>query len=248
MEQSFTTETLSELFGYPFKDPKWVSKILIGSFLMFFGFLILPIFFIYGYFFEILKGAVAGAEPTLPEWDQWERKFIGGAKLFAAIFIYLLPFIVLIILAYVLIFAGSFGAEFATYSGDPNSFLWPIAALFGSFAGIVLFAISMLLGIAAGLVLPVVMGHVVAKDEFMAAFRVGEWWKIFRANTSGFLISYLIVIGSILLMNFATQILNMTVILCCLTPFISGAFSFYLMTVANVLFGQAYRIGVQNLS
>ncbi len=248
MTQSFTTETLRTLFGFPFKDAKWVSKILIGSLFMLFGFLILPIFFIYGYFIEILRNAIKDHEPVLPEWDQLEKKFIDGAKLFLVAFIYMIPYILLFILAYALILAGSFSTELVDYSRAADSIPWFFISLFGSFGGLLLFGVSTLISLVLGALLPVALAHTVATDDLMAGFRVSEWWKIFRANTSGFLISYVIVIGCLFLINTALQVLNMTIVLCCLTPFLSIALTFYLMVVANVLFGQAYHTAVQNLS
>ena len=247
MAQSFTTENLRDLFSYPFKDPKWVSKLVIGGLISLFTFLIIPVFFLYGYFARILRNAIKGDEPSLPEWDEWEKMFTDGGKLFLAVFIYMLPMAIIMIIAYVFIFAGSFSTEFAEYARDPDSLLWPITYLLGSFGGTFLFGIAMLIALITGAFTPVIMGHVVAKDDFMAAFQVGEWWQIFRANTSGFLISYLILLAALFLANVAMQLLGMTIILCCVTPFLSLGLTFYIMTVGNVLFGQAYRIGVQNL-
>jgi hypothetical protein len=248
MKQSFTTETLSTLFSFPFKDARWVPKILIGSLFLLFSFLILPIFFIYGYFFEILRNAIEDRDPVLPEWDQFEKKFVDGAKLFLVTFIYTLPYILLFLLAFMLISAGSFSTELVGSDIGAGSIPWFFVSLFGSFGGLFIFGVSMLIGLVLGALLPVALAHMVAKDDLMAGFHVSEWWKIFRANTSGFLISYLIVMACLLLINTATQILNMTIVLCCLTPFISIALTFYLMVVANVIFGQAYRAAVENLS
>ena len=117
--------------------------------------------------------------------------------------------------------------------------------MFGTFTWIVLFGLGLFLGLIMGLFTPAILCHVVAKDDFSAAFQVREWWRIFRANLWGFTISYLVLLGLFFVLNFVYQILAMTIVLCCLAPFILLPGSLYIMTTTSVLFGLAYRDGVQ---
>jgi hypothetical protein len=97
-------------------------------------------------------------------------------------------------------------------------------------------------------ILPVAAGHMIATHDFGAAFRVREWWPIFKANLAGFLIAYALLFGVAMALNLAMQVLYFTIILCCLVPFIMVGATMYLIVIGSVLFGQAYRIGVENLA
>ena len=104
-----------------------------------------------------------------------------------------------------------------------------------------------ILAMAVGLVMPAVIGHIVATDEFGAAFRVREWWPIFRANLAGFLIAYVIVMVASIVLSSVLMVIYVTVILCCLIPIIMGPVTMYLLAIYGAVFGQAYRDGVQKL-
>ena len=105
MSTSLTSTNLREVLSYPFKDPKWVEKFLIGSLLSLGSFFVLPLFLIYGYLAEILRNALKGKELSLPEWDEWEKKFIEGAKLFAVGLIYMAPLMIFFVFIYIFLFA-----------------------------------------------------------------------------------------------------------------------------------------------
>ena len=110
------------------------------------------------------------------------------------------------------------------------------------------FGLAMVVGLVTGFVTPVAMMHTVAKDDFSAAFRVREWWPILRANLTGFLLSYVIVMGVWFAMTFVVQFLYLTIVLCCLVPFAFSVLIAYVLLVSNALFALAYRDGVANLS
>jgi hypothetical protein len=247
MAQSLTSENLQNVFTFPFRDQKWGEKFLIGSLLFLASFLLLPIFLIYGYFIELMRMGIEGRELSLPEWDLWEKKFTDGAKLFIIGLIFTIPFIILIFLGYFLMFAGVIGTDLIDFSTDPSSPFWAIPSMFGTFGGMALFGLSLLLVFVIGVFMPAATAHVVATDDLSAAFRFSEWWGIFRANLSGFVITYLLVFGLFTAINFVLQILYMTVILCCIAPFLLIPATLYIIVTTGVLFGQAYREGVQNL-
>ena len=106
------------------------------------------------------------------------------------------------------------------------------------------FGVGMLLMLAVSLILPVTVSHAVATDEFSAAFRVREWWDIFKANIAGFLIAYVILAGMWIALTLVLQIFYITIVLCCLVPFIMIFAYLYMMIIGSVMFGQAYRDGV----
>ena len=247
MADSLTSENLQKVFTFPFQDPRWLEKFLIGSLLFLVSFLFLPILPIYGYFTEVMRIAIEGKELSLPEWDAWERKFTDGIKLFVVGFIYTLPFILLFILSYVFLFVGTAGSDLVDSTTDPSSPFWAIPSMLGAFGGMAFIGLSFFLALIIGIFMPAVIAHVVATDDLSAAFRVREWWGIFRANLSGFIITYLLMFGLITALNIVLQIFYMTIILCCIAPFLLIPASLYIMVTTGVLFGQAYREGVQNL-
>jgi hypothetical protein len=106
----------------------------------------------------------------------------------------------------------------------------------------------MLLMLTGLVIVPVAAGHVIATNQFGAAFRVREWWSIFRANLSGYLITYVLILGFWMALSFAIQILYFTVIFCCLLPFVMAFVMMYVMIIASVLFAQAYEAGVKKLA
>jgi hypothetical protein len=248
MADTLTSDNLRNVFSFPFQDPKWGEKFLIGGLLFLASFLLLPIFLIYGYFVELMRIGIEGRELSLPEWDLWEKKFIDGAKLFVVGLIFTFPLILLIFLGYFLMFAGVVGSDLIDFSADPSSPVWAIPSMFGTFGGMAFFGLSLLLVFFLGVFMPAATAHVVATDDLSAAFRFSEWWGIFRASLSGFVITYLLVFGLFTALNFVFQILYMTIILCCIVPFLIIPATLYIMVTTGVLFGQAYREGVQNLS
>ena len=99
--------------SFPFKDSNWMIKFLIGGALslvcltplmigLLFGlgiftkiltyllFLVLIVIFFapMGYFLAILRDAINGQQPTLPEWKNWEVLVKDGALAFAVCLVY----------------------------------------------------------------------------------------------------------------------------------------------------------------
>ncbi len=250
MTPSSITQPLAALLAFPFKDPKWKTKALIGAVLIFFSlFLLVPIFFVYGYFGRVLKRAISGeGEALLPEWDDWGELFVSGLKLFGAGFVYLLPGTLISVFGYAIVFLPSFLVILSSDMENTAGATLGLLQFFGSFGGMAVFGVAMLVNLTLGAFLPAAIGHLVARDSFGAAFRFGEWWPIFRANLGGFLVSYVMLIGFAVLAMMVSQVLYMTIVLCCFYPVALSVFSLYLMAIAGALFGRAYRAGVENLA
>lgn len=247
MAQTFTTDALKVTLAYPFQDPDWKNKFLIGSALNFAAYFIpvVPGLPAYGYCAQIMRRIIVDkGEPHLPEWDDWGRLFGDGFKLLGVAFIYFLPLLLLFCGAYSLFFVPLMLASLAEEGGGPEGLVGALAVL-GPFGFLGLFGLAMLLGLVTGLFLPVAVGHVIATDEFGAAFRFRQIWAIFRANLAGFLISYLLLLGAWYALSFVLSILYLTIIFCCLLPFILPPATFYAMIIASVLFARAYRDGVE---
>ena len=250
MTTSFTSNDLQALVKFPFEDPQWKSKLGIGSLVMLSGFIIpvVPILFLYGYCAQIMRNIIVERkEPFLPEWDDWGELFIDGLKIFGITIIYSLPFILLMIMGYVVMFSTMM-LPALTYNPDSGSNPGGFFPVIGMVIFFGTFGAGMLLMLAISLVLPVTVGHTIATDEFAAAFRVHEWWAIFKANIAGFLIAYIILAGFWIALTVVLQIFYITIVLCCLVPFIIVIAYLYMIIIGSVMFGQAYRDGVDKLN
>ena len=250
MSTNTTTQQQQNVLTFPFKDPDWFKKLVIGSLLILSGFIIpiLPILFVYGYVMRIMERIIVqDGEPYLPEWDDWGNFFTGGARLLGAGLIYALPVIVLIFLGYMVTFLLAIlmpWMEVIAFFSYLVSFHFPLLWMLFGFG---LMGVGILFAILIGIVVPAGMGHLVAKDQFSAAFQVNEWWPIFRANFTGFLLAFVIIMGISMIGSFIFQILYFTIILCCLIPLVLSAFSMYLSLVSMTLYAQAYCEGVQKM-
>jgi hypothetical protein len=159
-------------------------------------------------------------------------------KLFGVVFVWMLPLLILMLLAMLVFFFGLGVGASQEHSPAP---------LIGMLLMYSCFFLMIPLGMALGLLLPVIMAHVVATDQFAAAFRVGEWWAILRANLGGFVVAYVVLLALQAGLSFALSLLYFTLILCCLVPFIIAPVSLYMMIIRGAVFSLAYREGRQRV-
>jgi hypothetical protein len=255
MTQSSTSTDLKEMLTFPFQDPNWKNKFLIGSLITLAGFIIpfVPVLLLYGYTMQIMRPIIVEqGKPFLPEWDKWDKLLFDGVKLFGVVFIYMLPFMILLFVGmsffFVPVAAGIPLMEGLEEGGDGAAgIILTIVTVVSILGAMVLIGLGTILAVAVGVVMPAVVGHIVATDEFGAAFRVREWWPIFRANLAGFLLAYVMVMVASIVLSSGLMVIYVTVILCCLIPIIMGPVTMYLLAIYGALFGQAYRDGVQKL-
>lgn len=241
MSQSVTSDDLKYLFTYPFQDPEWTGKFLVGSLVVFAGFIIpvVPFIAVYGYMAAIMREAIESGRLVLPRWDDWGKLFSDGFKLFAAIFLLMLPIMLLAFCG----FGAFFGLVGLSAGVAENSDAAALGPMLGMIIWFATMGLIMLLGIAIGVLMPVLMAHVVATGQISAAFRIKELWALFRANTGGFLMAYLVVIALSMVLSMAISLLYFTIILCCIVPFVMAPVTLYLMVIQGAIFGQAYREG-----
>lgn len=251
MAQQATVDQIQYLFTFPFNDPAWKRKFLIGFLLYMAGFIVpvIPWLLVTGYIAKIAKIGVDGDEFYLPDWDDWGELLNLGFRWTAAGFIVLLPTLLLFVGGYFLFLSPIFGAMFAPPSyGDKVSATWSLMALLGPLGGMCAFGLAMLVSLLTGFLFPPAIGHIVAEDRLEALVRVREWWAIFKANMGGYVISYLLIMGTAFLLMFVVQFAYLTIILCCLIPFLLSLISIYLGILIGALIGQTYRVGKTNLA
>ena len=243
MSKLYTSENLKDVLSFPFKDEEWPAKLLILFLLSFGGFLIVPIFFVAGYQYEIMRQIIVDREePSLPEWEDWGTLFKNGAKFWAVTLIYFLPLFALFIILFGLIVLAGIGiGSLDQSSSQVLPFFFFIVLLLWSLVGTISFNAMSIISIAAS-------GHMIAKGEFAAAFQIKAWWPILKKSFWGFVIATLILKGFSYLIAFAGQFLILTFFLACLYPFLIGFAAIYIAMVFSALYAQAYVEGAEKMA
>lgn len=151
---------LEEAINYPRESDDVVKTIVIGSVLTLLSFLIVPIFFLLGYYQRILRASMNDEE--LPVFDEWGDLFVEGLKAFVVVFLYLLvPLIVLGFSA-----ASAFGA---VLSGDVNAISGSLLA--GAVLGTLL---AGLLTLVFWYAIPAALANLARTDSISSAFAWSE--------------------------------------------------------------------------
>lgn len=243
--ETFTSSNLKQLFTYPFKDQQWQGKLAIAAALMFANFIIpiLPMVALYGYMMRIIKQVVEGdGQPALPAWDDWGELLLNGLKLMGQALVFSLPLILLMAIAYGGMFFASFSsamlAENSTAGHETLNAMMSLLTLGGSY---LIFGLVIFLSVIAGFLQSVILPHVAVTGQFTAAFRFGEWWRLLRSNFGEFLLAYVFVLALGIGIGFLYQMLMLTIVLCCVVPFVASVSSVYVLLVSASLYGQVYR-------
>jgi hypothetical protein len=246
MAKKTMTVDIAGALEYPFQDDEWLKKLAVAGLLIFISFIpVIPVVFLLGYLGEIIRRIVIDQEkPSLPEWDDLSSYFQSGFRLFGTGAIYMLPSVILMTVGYAGMLIPVFLIELGGMS-ESEAFWF---MMFGYLLGFGLMGIGALISMITGLILPVAGTHAAVKEDFSAAFQFRQIWDIFKANWSGFVVSFLILIGASIILYYASYFLIITVVLCCIYPFAVSGIAAYLGFVGAALFGEAYRLGLERLS
>src|SRR5947209_4348294 len=76
---------------FVFDDPRWIQKVLIGGLFIIASFILIGVFFIFGYMARLARNVIRGDQYPLPEWDDLGEYFSEGVKLFVVGLIYAIP-------------------------------------------------------------------------------------------------------------------------------------------------------------
>lgn len=241
MNLSISMQSLKNIVRFPLQDPKWQNKLLIGSLLGLANFVIpiVPGLPLMGYLARVLRGGMRNDDASrLPEWDDWGDLFMDGLRVFGVTFITMLPSFVVMFIGWSVYMAGTFSMSSNRYSYGNGEAMLPFFASFVFF--FLAMAVGMALSLAALIVMPPAVAHVVVKRRFSAFFEVSQWWGILRANFLGFVVALGAFFAVYMVVMFVTQILYMTIIFCCLIPFVLLPLGFYCGIILYRLIGQAY--------
>lgn len=154
---------LGRAFRAPFDDPKWVNKTLMGFVWMLLG-VTAPA--VYGAELDYIRSVSRGDE-TLPEWDEFGRKWVQGLLVSVAGFIYFLPIVILgsVMLLPAVFAALASGGDFGNM-GD---------SLVGLFAGgfCLFWVIAVVYAVAVSVLFSAATVHFALEDRFSAFFEIG---------------------------------------------------------------------------
>jgi hypothetical protein len=248
MAVPFSTRGLSQVLSFPFKDPKWKGKLLIGIAVLFSGIFIpiVPVIIFYGYIYQIMHHIIVDkGDPYLPEWDDWGKFLKDGWRLFCVYFIYLLPSLGFISVGFIFYIGLFLALPSQANSGSDTTF--PILLLGIMTIFFLCMFISILFQLIAMILLPPAGCHAIRFDSFKKAFDVAGYWNVFKANPGGFLLALILFFGLLGIIYFASMLFYMTMILCCLMYVVVIIGGFYLMLVVPPIFAVAYREGMEKL-
>lgn len=234
---------LNEILTFPFKEENR-KHLYVGIAVSLLAFIvpIVPYILLFGYGAQIAKQILNDESPRLIAWDDWGKLFKDGLKVFGARLIVGLPILIFVIPIGIVSFIFPFMMENANSSEVERILPIYFLVIFGSICFIFPFSL------VSAIIAPAAEMYVIEKDSFSALFQVKEWWKIFRANLSGFLAAFGIYLLASFIISFAVQIVFVTIILSCLLIVLLPAMTIYLLLIMYATGAIAYKNGKAKLS
>jgi hypothetical protein len=204
----------------------WIGKIAIGAVILFFSFLIIPIFFLVGYQIAVARSVLDGDEHPLPAWDNWGQLFIDGVVVLIAQFIYALPLVLLSLCSWLVFLVPALGA------GTDLEEALAGGALIGFLA---IMCVIVLLAFALAFVVPALYVQYARNGDFGSMFRFAEVIEIARQNLVDILLTILANLGAGLVLSLLITIASITI---CGGIILSFAGPVWLMVATAHLYGQ----------
>lgn len=205
---------IGRAISFPFVDPEWVKKILLGGVIT-----LIPLvggFVVYGYTLEVARRVYLDDPQPLPEWgEDFGGMLVRGLILYLAMFVWLLPFFVL--------YGVAVGIGAAIGSANES-----LGAAVGIIIGIL---VTILLIVWVVAFLPLIIARYAVEGRFGAMFEVGAMLTEARLAGSALLFFFLVVI--------IASFISMLGIIACFIGVIFTAFYSYL--IIGHAAGQLYR-------
>lgn len=176
-------DDIGRAFSFPFKDPQWFSKFLIGSLMCLLCLVGVGFFILAGYFIQITQGVIRKDERPLPEWNGIGQKLVLGIKLAIVYLVYLLPVFLLLIPLFPL----------AILTDQPEA-----GNIVGLFSLVYFFGFTLLIvpySIALTVASPIINYRFALNERIGDALDIGGIIRDFRKNWQNVLVVALITIG-----------------------------------------------------
>ncbi|HEX9656043.1 MAG TPA: DUF4013 domain-containing protein [Bacteroidota bacterium] len=175
-------QNLGISFTFPFKDQRWLSKFLLAALFMLLSILVVGIFFLLGYYVQVIQRVIRKDENPMPEWDEMGEKFVLGFKYFVVYLVYLIP----VILLYVLFLAAVIAASLS--GGQEISTLINIMS-------ILLVIILLPYTLALSALTPIISARFAATESISEALDIAGIVRQFKMNWQNAIIVALITVG-----------------------------------------------------
>ncbi|WP_276250493.1 DUF4013 domain-containing protein [Haloarcula rara] len=209
-----TTQDFEDAIRYPWTGDRNVERIAIGGLLGMFGFLFVPILFVYGYNLRVLRNVMAGETETAPAFDDWGALLGDGLSAFVIGAVYFgVPFL-LVAVGWIASFFAFFAG--AGIGGDGAASAGALLGFFG------LFVVQLLAGVlflVAGYLLPGAVAAYVRTDTLGAAFSPSTVRTI--VTNRDYAIAWLFAFAINMLAGLATNVAMVTIVGILFVPFIS---------------------------
>lgn len=220
---------LEEGLSYPSKGDLWIGRFVIGSTLVLFGWLIVPLLPLYGYLVRVLASSAAGEEVP-PKWEGWGRLTVDGFKALFITFVYgLVPNLVGVVVLAVVFFLFLGGGAVGGEEGGLLAGVGVVALVVGILVmGLVQFVVAYLV--------PGALINFAAEDSVAAAFDLGALSDLVLSGEYLLAMLQPVFVGFVVLL--VSAVLSVTVVL--VPPVL-----FWGSVAVARLFGTAYRKSVR---
>jgi hypothetical protein len=242
MVPALTGRDIRRAFDAPFEDPDWATKIAIGTGLLWLGIVIpfIPGLAYQGYLVRYMRPLLRGEAPTLPEWGKWGEALVDGLRVWLVGWMVRLPYHALLLFSLLALASVPLAIPVWIEHGPTTPSFWialPFLGMTGFGAGVLG---AGLVGLVTGVVSPVIIAHVIARDQFGASLRLAEWWGVFRARPGTFVLIYVVMAACSLGLTVLAQLLSASLILCWVVPLALSPLKVYLGLVSTTLFAWGY--------
>lgn len=174
---------IGEAFSFPFKDPNWLAKMVVGTIFAALCVLLIGFPVLCGYYIELIQRMRRHEQYPLPEWRDVGVKFITGIKYIVVLIIYNLPTAVILIPALSLLVVADLhhGGLHGMVAGTGFAMI------------IILLALPYSLFIAA--LKPIIAARLSVRESIGDALGVGGVLRLFRAYWRDACLAMLLAIG-----------------------------------------------------
>jgi len=205
-------------FSFMFKDRDWLMKIILGGVFMLLSVILVGIPFLLGYVLEVVRNVAAGRDEELPVWDNLGDKFVQGLMLLVVLLVISIP-------------TWLFGCIVTVFNGLAASSNSDALVTLATLVSVLMWLLITLYGLILAIFIPALTIRYAMTRNFGATLKIGEAWKIIKANLGNYILIIIIAYVAQLVASFG-------VIACVIGVFLTY---FWAYLVQGHLLGQYYR-------
>lgn len=199
-----------EAIRYPWKGEEHVETIAIGGLLSLFGFLLLPLFVVFGYLVRVIRQVSAGNVTEPPAFDDWGELLVDGLKAFAVTLAYsVVSFGVVAVAVLSLILPASFSEGAGASSVN----------LLGLVFALVVLVVAVLVAVGAAYLTPAAVAAFATTGRLGAAFSPSRLRSI--GGHRGYAVAWLVAIAVTILADVVGGVVSLTGVGILLVPFVT---------------------------